>query len=262
MSRMLDLSGTRRRSLRRFWRRLLTDPLPLLYSPGVGSGVRRANDFIVAISTNHGSVSDDLMNRGLPIHLNPVGDVAGRVSPIGNPKLEYLPAHRDRIEAECRGMVERWKQEGCPLDRNVKHPCSTWAQTIGGILIVSGFTGFLANYGTRKTALDPVRLGLGLLGAARPKEWLRTWDWAALASSQGLVKALIQPNDRDTDKGCERGIGVTLRAHVDETFSVETENKRLVLQLKTARWRFESGGEPHTRYMFEVLKEEHIPEDY
>jgi hypothetical protein len=255
------LEGDQKEIASAFLERLLTDREPSLYSPGTGPPVRRANDFIVAISTNHGSVPDDLMNRGLPIHLNPVGDVAGRVSPIGNPKLEYLPAHRDRIEAELRGMVERWKREDCPLDGTVKHPFGLWAQTIGGILMVNRFTEFLANYGTRKTALDPVRQGLGLLGVARPNEWLRTWDWAAQVCSLGLLKALIQLNDRDTDKGRERGIGVTLSAHVDETFSVGTEDKRIVLQLKTARRRFETGGEPHTRYKFEVLKEELIPED-
>src|SRR5205823_5169138 len=138
-----------------------------------------------------------LMNRGLPIHLDPVGDVAARVSPIGNPKLEFLPRHRDRIEAELRGMVERWKGEGCPLDTSVKHPSTEWAQTIGGILMANGFAGFLGNYGVRKTADDPVRRGLALLGVAQPGEWLRAAEWARLATDLGLARAVIPEADRD-----------------------------------------------------------------
>src|SRR5208337_4502187 len=105
-----------------FLERFATDPEPLLFSTGTGSPVRRRNDIVLAISTNYGSVSEDLMNRGLPIHLNPVGNVADRVSPIGNPRLEYLPANKERIAAELRGMVERWKAAGQPLDEDVRHP--------------------------------------------------------------------------------------------------------------------------------------------
>ncbi len=105
-----------------FLERFITDPRPLLFATGTGAPARRRNEVVVAITTNFGTVSGDLMNRGLPIHLDPVGDVAARVSPIGNPKLEFLPGHRDRIEAELRGMVERWKAAGRPLDTKVRHP--------------------------------------------------------------------------------------------------------------------------------------------
>ena len=126
---------------------------------------------MLAISTNYGSVSEDLMNRGLPIHLNPVGNVADRVSPIGNPRLEYLPANKERIAAELRGMVERWKAAGQPLDEDVRTPSrsgrSGWAD-----LRVNGFQDFLENYGVRKTVDDPLRQGLGLLGAQATDKWL------------------------------------------------------------------------------------------
>ncbi|MEJ7639131.1 MAG: hypothetical protein WKF75_14445 [Singulisphaera sp.] len=185
------LQGGQKEISSAFLERFLTDPEPLLFSSGTGAPDRRRNDIVVAITTNFGTVSGDLMNRGLPIHLDPVGDVAARVSPIGNPKLEYLPRNRDRIEAELRGMIERWKGEHCPLDTRVQHPFGPWAQTVGGILMVNGFSGFLGNFSMRKTADDPVRKGLGLLGAARPGEWLRTAEWARLATNLGLAKAII-----------------------------------------------------------------------
>jgi hypothetical protein len=241
--------------------RFLTDPEPFLFSAGAGPAERRHNDIVVAITTNEGTLSEDLLNRALPIHLNPVGDVAHRSSPIGNPKLEFLPANRDRIQAELRGMIERWKVEGKPLDDQVKHPFGPWAQRVGGILMVNGFTKFLANYGMRKTADDPVRRGLGLLGVVRRDEWLRPAEWAALTRDLGLVKDVIPVADRETHKGHERGMGVVLSSHIEETFSVETEDNRLVLRLERKRRRFETGQDPQTRYQFVTLLQESIPED-
>ena len=62
-------------------------------------------------------------------------------------------------------MIERWKAAGQPLDVDVRHPFSVWAKRIGGILRVNGFRDFLGNYGVRKTVDDPLRKGLGILGA-------------------------------------------------------------------------------------------------
>jgi hypothetical protein len=91
------------------------------------------------------------------------------------------------IPSDVRARIERWKAAGCPLDHDVRHPFSDWARTIGGILRVNGFVDFLTNYGMRRTADDPVRLGLGLLGASRrtsgcgrrtgPARPLR-WGWS------------------------------------------------------------------------------------
>ena len=143
--------------------RFLTDAAPTLHSSKHREALTIRNYLVITISTNRGSVDEDLMNRALPIHLNPVGNIADRVSPIGNPKLEYLPAHCEQIEAEFRGMIERWKEKGRPLDQTIRHPFTDWARTVGGILMVNGFADFLANYSQRRTADDPLRRGLGIL---------------------------------------------------------------------------------------------------
>jgi len=242
-----------------FLERFLTDPEPLLFSSGTGGPVRRRNDIVVAVTTNDSKVIGDLMNRALPIHLAPVGDVAGRSSPIGNPKQEYLPAHRDRIAAELRGILEHWKAEDRPLDLEAKHPFGPWARTIGGILQVAGFAGFLANYAASTTADDPVRKALAVLGAARPDAWLRTAEWAGLVARLGLVKALIPEADRDSDAGRRRGLGVVLSDHERETFHAEHEDRRLALVLEKCRRRFD--GEPQRRYRFRVLEAADVPAD-
>ncbi len=241
-----------------FIERFATNPKPLLFSTGTGAPVRRRNDIVLAISTNFGMVSEDIMNRALSIHLTPVGNVADRESPIGNPKHEFLPAHRDQIAAELRGMVERWKRAGMPPDEDVKHSFGPWAKTIGGILKVNGFTDFLANSGVRKTADDPVRSALGLLGAKLPDRWLPPADWVRLAVELGVAKTLIQAADRDSEEGRKRGIGVVLSAHRDETFLVESEKHKLTFRSERKRARFD-GGEPQVRYQFVKLAEEMLP---
>jgi hypothetical protein len=239
--------------------RFLTDPEPSLYSSKSRAPLRIRNHLVLTITTNDGTVSQDLMNRGLPIHLTPVGNVADRESPIGNPKQEYLPAHRLDIEAELLGMVERWKAAGRPLDQDVRHPFTDWARTVGGILRVSGFQDFLGNYAVRRTVDDPVRAALGLLGAAKPDEWLRPGDWAKIAAGTGLTRSVIPEADRDSDEGRRRGIGVVLSAHCEETFVTVTDDERLTLRLEKARKRVPAGAEPGTCYRFVVLSREPLP---
>lgn len=239
-----------------FLERLATDPEPQLFSTGTGPAIRVRNNYVLAISTNYGMLSEDILNRGLNIHLQPVGDVAQGATPIGNPKEEFLPANRFRIVAELCGMVERWREAGMPLDTNVRHPFSVWAKTIGGILKVSGFTDFLSNYGVRKTADDPIRRGLAVLGAANPDEWLRPSNWAPLATSLGLIKAIIPKGDQDSDAGRIRGIGTVLSAHEAEILSFDDDDTHVVLRLEKQRKRW-GGGAPHFRYRFAKVVEKH-----
>lgn len=202
----------------------------------------------------------DLMNRALPIRLCPRGDVANRESAIGNPRWEYLPRHRDQIQAEIRGMVKRWKDQGRPLDEDVRHPFTAWARTIGGILIANGFNGFLANYSLRATEDDPTRNALGLLGTYQPDDWLRPGEWALRAADLSLEKALIPAADRETPLGRERGMGVVLSAHEDETFTVNTEGEIVRLKLEKRRRR-SGGGEGKVCYQFSTIKDEPGPAD-
>ena len=243
-----------------FLERFATDPKPLLFSTGTGAAVHRRNDVVTAISTNFGTVSEDIANRSLPIHLNPTGNVADRQSPIGNPRLEFLPQNKHRIAAELRGMVLRWKDAGMPLDDTVKHPFSPWAKTIGGILKANGYRDFLANYGKRKTTDDPLRQGVSVLGAARPDCWLKPDELARLVVQLGLVKAIIPPADQDSGAGRVRGIGVVLSNHRDETFEVETDTHKVHLRLEKARRRWD-GASPHVRYRFVTLSQSELPTD-
>ena len=237
-----------------FLERFATDPEPQLFSTGTGAALRIRNDYVLAISTNFGSVSEDILNRAISIHLNPVGNIADRSAAIGNPKLEFLPANREKIAAELRGMIERWKEAGQPLDEDVRHPFGPWAKVIGGILRVNGFTDFLANYGNRKTADDPLRRGLGILGSSTHDEWLSPDQWAKKVVDLGLEKVLIPPADQGSEAGRQRGIGVVLTNHRDETLVVETESGTVTLRLEKERRRFD-GGEGKIKYNFKSVQQ-------
>ncbi len=258
----LDSAGGRARCIRSgFIESFVTSPEVTLASPGAGELARLKNWFVVTVNTNDGSLSPDLMNRALSIHLAPKGDVQERRTPIGNPKLEFLPQNRERIEAELRGMIERWKDSGSPLDESVKHSMTPWARTIGGILKINGFSDFLGNYQTRKVVDDPLREALGILAAMKPGKELRPNEWAKVAVEQGLAKTLFLNHERDTEKGRERAIGVLLSRHLEETFETKTETKRLRVRLDGGFRRWVKGQNPHTRYFFKVVEEESLPVD-
>ena len=243
-----------------FVERITTDPEPFLFSTGTGAPVNRKNNFVLAITTNFGSFCEDILNRSIRIHLLTVGDVAARHCPIGNPSHEFLPANKEQISAELRGMVVRWVKAGCPLDTNVRHPFSEWAKVVGGILMVNGFKDFLGNYGARKAVDDPVRKGLGLLGAAKANVWLRATDWAKLAVDLGLKKAVIPAADQENEVSQARGIGVVLTDHQDETVEAETDTAKLALRLEKKRNRFDE-AQPHVRYRFVVVGSGPLSED-
>jgi hypothetical protein len=256
----LDSSGGRERRIRSAWvESFVTTRDVMLASPGAGEPIRLRNTFVFIINTNDGSLSPDLLNRSLPIHLAPKGDVHDRTSPIGDPKLEFLPRNRERIEAELRGMVERWRKAGRPLDETAKHPMNLWAKTVGGILKANGFRDFLTNYQTCRVVEDIIRDALAILAGARPGEALRPREWSEIAVKEGLAKTLFRSHERDTEAGRERAIGVIFSKHQGETFNATTDSKRIRVRLEGGYRRWSRGKRPENRYRFTVTEESPRP---
>jgi hypothetical protein len=226
-----------------------------LASPGAGGNLALANHYVVVANTNDGHISPDLMNRALPIHLDLTGDVRARASAIGNPKYEFLPANQEQIAAELRGMIERWKQAGRPLDTAAQHPMSVWARTVGGILQVSGYHDFLANLAERQNAQDVLREALAILGCSAPGKALRPRDWAELAARYGVAKILIPNYHRDPIEARAREMGKVMATHLGEVMEGESETTRYQLALKGGRQRWDSKA-PHKRYLFDVVAEQ------
>jgi hypothetical protein len=245
----IDSSGRGKVIRSGFLESFVTNGEILLNSPGL-KPVRCDNKFLILLNTNEGSLSTDLLNRPLRIRLAPEGDITQRQCPIGNPKLEFLPANRSRINAELLGMIERWRQEGMPMDKSASHyPMSVWAKFIGGILLVNGFKDFLANYSSIRTAADPLREALSILAFHAGSYPRRASQLAKIAVTQGLAKVLLPGADPANTAACERVMGVTLRPYVGESFIVSTASEKISYRLKKESKRWD-GGQPHFRYTF------------
>jgi len=102
----IDSSGRGKIIRSGFLESLVTNSEFVLNSIGM-KPVRSANRFVVLINTNEGGLSIDLLNRALPIRLAPTGDVTQRRSPIGNPKLEFLPPYQNLWAKSGSGRAPR-----------------------------------------------------------------------------------------------------------------------------------------------------------
>lgn len=216
--------------------------------------VRTSNTFVVTLNTNEGSLSPDLLNRSLPIRLTPTGDLQERVTRTkeilgGDIKHEWIPQNQERVEAEMLGMIERWVREGKPLDQNVRHPMGPWAATIGGILKVNGFDGFLANYGSTRATADPVREALSILAFRSGRKPMRARHLSQLAVREGLHKTLMPGVEHSNVSACERAIGVSISPYVGETVTVSTPTETITYRLTKQQGRF-GESHPHFRYLF------------
>ena len=237
-----------------FLESFITNDEVVLAVPGRSRPLRTENSFVVMLNSNEGSLSPDLLNRSLPIHLTPKGDLQERVAKTkeilgGDIKHEWLPAHQTQIEAEMLGMIERWINEGQPLDKNVQHPMGPWAQTIGGILKVNGFHDFLANYGATRATADPVKEALAILAFRSNGKKMRAREFAQLAIREGLGKTLMPGVEQSNLYACERAIGVALSPRVGETFTASTATEEITYELKKEQGRFDN-MHPHYRYSF------------
>ena len=224
-------------------------------APGGGPEVRTPNAFVYFINMNEGVFSKDFLNRSILSHLTPKGDVTEthRNCPIGDP-MEYLDKYREQLDAELRGMVEKWKKAGRPLppDAPEGHRMVDCTRTLGGILQVNGFKDFLANYRSVRAACDPIGQSLGILAAAQPGREMTAREWAAQAVAHGLDN-LFGPGSRGKDKvlSQEREIGRRFTAFLNHTVEFVTEDgDRLRFRLRKDRKRW-NGSHPHTRYWFE-----------
>jgi hypothetical protein len=246
-----------------FIERIVTSPDAVMQSSKRrGDGFHRKGDFVVGCSANQGRFSTDLMNRSLPIALELNGDLEKRNQPLGDLRHEYLPAHRDEIEAELCGMIEKWKAEGNPLDEKVSHPMKEWARTIGGILKANGFEGFLSNWSLERSVQDRTTEALGILAhAIQPvqeeqgeKGWLRINQIADVALKEGVVEDLIGSKQGMNAAAIHRKLGIVLSGQKGNTVVFANDDGEFD-QYKIDRMRRRvNGANPATCYKFDPVK--------
>jgi hypothetical protein len=243
----------------------ITNSEIILSAAKLSSTFRSPNKYVVLLNTNEGVMSADFLNRALPIGLNSTGDMEDRLARAkaklgGDVKTEWLPANLTKIQSELWGMVDKWHREGKPLDKAVKYPMAPWAQTIGGILKVSGFAHFLGNYKATRAAVDPIREAIGFLAfyavqeaRSRNIKALPTMELGNLVAVNALDKVLLPGVDSSKRAACEREIGRRLTPYVGETFTAPTATETISYRLskKADRW---VGETVSYRYIFEEVK--------
>ena len=135
-----------------------------------------------------------------------------------------------------------------------------WAATIGGILMVNGFSDFLANYSTTTAIADPIREALGILAFNAGTEFLRPGELAIIAVTQGLGKTLLPGVDQKNEPASRMAMGKALAPFIGETFTARTATEQMTYQLKRQQSRF---GEPypHFRYAFEEVSRQPVTGD-
>jgi hypothetical protein len=243
----------------------ITNSELILSAAKLSSTFRSLNKYVVLLNTNEGVMSADFLNRSLHIGLNSTGDMEERLARAraklgGDPKTEWLPENRHKVEAELWGMIDKWLREGKPPDKTVKYPMAPWAQTIGGILMVNGFTDFLGNYETTRAAVDPIRENIGYLAfyasqeaKAKGMKALPTVELGKLVADQALDKVLLPGVDSSNRSACEREIGKRLSPFDRETFTAPTATENIIYRLlkKSNRW---GGKNTSFRYVFEEVR--------
>ena len=78
----LDSAGGRGKFIRSaFIESFVTNAEVMLASPGAGEAISLPNKYVVVVNTNDGALSQDILNRALPIHLAPKGSISTTDSP-------------------------------------------------------------------------------------------------------------------------------------------------------------------------------------
>ncbi len=164
-----DSSGRAKLIRTGFLESFITNSEIVLTSATSRKPIRTANKFVVLLNTNEGSLSIDLLNRSLPIRLDPSGDLSDRIVRAksllgGDVKHEWLPAHQEPDRSRDLGHDRPLgKRKGSPWITRFIIQWVRGLQPSAVFFQVSGFKDFLANYSATRSAADPIREAIGIL---------------------------------------------------------------------------------------------------
>lgn len=191
---------------------------------------RPQNDMLFCLTMNLTQMGADLRRRALPVNLelsDNTRDVAYALADVVGWAIE----HRLGLLAELAGMVQRWVAAGRPLPEDAaRHSTSqAWAETMDGILRLSGFDGLLSNFEATEHAFDPryqvmqevaeAEHGRPPASASAWAKWLQPW----------LGDRFVDRNGRERSERARATIvGALFRDYLDARFEVDGRPWRLV----------------------------------
>lgn len=169
--------------------RLITSVRPAFRKLGTNELIEKLNSFVVFISLNDASFSDDLLTRMCPIEFFYDGNPRART--FTKPDLKkWAYQNREEIISELLLMVETWKKKGKPL-ADINSRFTNWSKYIGGILEANGYKGFMSNFESAQNEYSPEAKEIGHLFSDCLNEWKTIEELATHAQTLGLFKGIM-----------------------------------------------------------------------
>jgi hypothetical protein len=125
------------------------------------------NDATWVATGNNVELSDEIARRTIPIRLDPGVERPEERKGFKHPELlRWAATHRTTLVSACLSLIHAWLEAGCPEGEATLGSYESWARMLGGILGVSGVSGFLTERERLYTEADR-----------------ETADWCALCES-------------------------------------------------------------------------------
>lgn len=103
------------------------------------------NLLTVVATANHPQASPEIAKRVVPISLETPPNPESRTD-FRHPDLRrYVASQRGAVLACLLGMVANWRSEGSPSGSVAFGGFEEWSDTVGGVLALHGFSGWLTN---------------------------------------------------------------------------------------------------------------------
>jgi len=163
--------------------------------------------------------------------------------------MVWVRANRGRIVAACLTLCQAWIVAGRPRGRHSIGSYEVWAQTLGGVLEVSGVEGFLGNLDEMMAASDSE----GGAWRAFVQTWWDRFGTAEVSASDLFGHARIAdpplPISARDENGQRVRLGRALSKMRDRVFQVSDRRVRLQsggASHNAQRWRLTTSQESNT----------------
>jgi hypothetical protein len=102
------------------------------------------NDATWVATGNNVELSDEIARRTIPIQLDPGVKRPEQRTRFAHPELlKWVSENRATLVSACLSLVRAWLDAGCQEGKTTLGSYESWARILGGVLGVSGVSGFL-----------------------------------------------------------------------------------------------------------------------
>ncbi len=215
---------------------MLTSPIWTDRELGSSREVSVPNEAIWCATGNNPSMSRELADRCVSIHLDPkVPDPSERAGFRHDPIEAWALLARGEAVRALLTVVMFWVRAGMPRSAARLGGFEAWAATMGGICEAVGLPDFLGNrrWLRRRADRGTEEWGEFLSGwwAAHANAPVSTTMLLALCDGGGFLAELLSKADSESARGLSTKLGMTLAEHADRIFAVETDEGERLLKL-------------------------------